>query len=115
MTGVDDSRPLAGIGEIDILTGNGDTDRFTLGDRSQVFYNDGNPDTEGLDDYALITDLTNDDVIQLKGVPDDYVLVENFSIGESTGTGIFLKDTVNELIGLAQGVSGLDLNDFSFV
>lgn len=117
LVGVDDSRPTAGIDERDTLTGNSGADRFILGNASQVFYNDGNASTQGLSDFALITDMTRCDVIQLNGLPDSYVLVEDFTVCQKTGTGIFLKDSVNELIGLVQGFSGLDLygGNFTFL
>ncbi|MGK7892735.1 MAG: calcium-binding protein [Xenococcus sp. (in: cyanobacteria)] len=70
LIGADDSRDdsLAGDGEIDRLTGNQGRDRFVLGDRQEVFYNDDNPNSSGVQDYALITDFqTNVDTIQLKG------------------------------------------------
>jgi hypothetical protein len=73
--------------------------------------------SSGDGDYALITDFTTQDEIQLKGTAADYVLDDSYTIGSSTGTAIFLNETVNELIGFAPGVTGLDLNsnDFTFV
>ena len=90
-----------------------------LGDANNVYYNDGAADTEGLGDYALITDNANKDIIQLKGSSDDYNLVQGFTVDGRTGTGIFFVagQSVNELIGLVEDVAGLELNsnDFKFV
>lgn len=106
-----------GLKEIDALTGGNGSDRFVLGDRNTSYYNDRNSDSQGLRDYALITDFKNSDTVQLRGSASDYVLVNDFRLGITTGTAIFLKDTVNELVGIAEGVSGLTLNSqaFSFV
>lgn len=106
----------SGKDEIDILTGGGKKDTFVLGS-NKVYYDDEDPNTEGLNDYALITDFhKNTDIIQLKGTSDDYMLDPTFGIDDRHGTAIFLKDDVNELIGLAEGVFDLDLNsdDFSY-
>ena len=63
------------VGERDTLTGGADRDTFFLGNVTQVFYDDRNRASVGTGDYALITDFnTNNDVIQLKGTSDNYVL-----------------------------------------
>ena len=102
--------------EIDILTGGKGSDTFVLGDINNIYYDDGNPNTQGLLDYALITDFSNEDIIQLNGKANKYLLDETYSLGGSAGTAIFYKDTINELIGFVEGVTGLNLksNDFSF-
>jgi RTX calcium-binding nonapeptide repeat (4 copies) len=117
LIGVNCKAANPGLKEIDALTGGNGPDRFVLGDRNTSYYNDRNPNTQGLGDYALITDFKNSDTIQLRGSASDYVLVNNFRLGITTGTAIFLKDTVNELVGIAEGASGLTLNSkaFSFV
>ena len=120
LIGVNPVSKLPGFHEIDALTGGNGPDTFALGDFFNVYYDDGDPDTQnqGLRDYALITDLENNDVIVLKGSPEDYFLVDNFILGATTGTGIFLKEEpFDELIGIAEGVAGLNLNsnDFRFV
>ncbi|MGK7898435.1 MAG: calcium-binding protein [Xenococcus sp. (in: cyanobacteria)] len=120
LVGVDDSIGVsnAGLGEIDVLTGDQDQDRFVLGDRDEVFYNDNNPNSSGVQDYARITDFqTNIDTIQLKGSASDYVLDNSFTLNGRSGTGIFLNEENQELIGFAQGVNNLNINsgDFLFV
>lgn len=106
-----------GRSEIDILNGGSGSDRFVLGGINNVYYDNGNPNTQGLGDYALIKDFENVDTIQLKGTSNDYLLNNTFTIGYKTGTAIFLKDNVNELIGFVEGVTDLNLNssNFSFV
>ena len=105
-----------GLGEVDTLTGGKAPDTFVLGDVKNVYYDDHNPSTQGLNDYALITDFSNEDIIQLNGKANKYLLDETYSLGGSAGTAIFYKDTINELIGFVEGVTGLNLksNDFSF-
>ena len=118
LIGVKPTSNLPGFGEIDALTGGKDRDTFVLGNAKKVYYDDGNLGTQGLSDYALITDFKNNDVIQLKGSSDDYLLVDDFKLGATTGTAIFLKEeTFDELIGITEGVFGLNLNsnDFNFV
>jgi Ca2+-binding RTX toxin-like protein len=99
-----------GSGEIDILYGGNGPDTFVLGDAQNVYYT-GN----GLTDYALIKDFSTEDTIQLKG-NISYELSENYSLGGTSGTSIFLAGN-SELIGFVEGVTGLNLasNDFSFV
>ncbi len=119
LIGVDPNSATPGRWEVDVLNGGNGPDTFVLGDAKSIYYNDGNLASEGLSDYALITDNANEDTIQLKGTAADYKLVQGITVNDSIGTGIFLNDgqSVNELIGLVEGVTGLDLNsnDFSFV
>ncbi|MDX2211918.1 MAG: hypothetical protein SFY66_01395 [Oculatellaceae cyanobacterium bins.114] len=110
-----------GVGDVDTLCGGGGQDTFVLGDRSMVFYDDGNSITAGLSDYALIVDFNpGQDKIQLKGS------AENYSVGALpeqlgfAGTGIYYKNTTGtgtpELIGVVAGVSISDFNSgFTFV
>jgi Ca2+-binding RTX toxin-like protein len=119
LVGVQPNISLAGVGEIDTLTGNTNSDRFVLGDASQVYYNDRNATTQGLGDYALITDLnSSEDKIQLKGSAADYQLEASPS-GLPIGTAIFLKNANDpkELIAIVQGSNNLNLTNstFSFV
>lgn len=115
LTGVDPSATHPGYGEIDTLNGGNGKDIFVLGDSNNVYYN--NPDTSGLKDYALIIDYSKNDAIQLNGSPSNYTLAEDVTIGSSTGTGIFSVSEQNDLIGLVEGVTGLELNSsyFNFV
>lgn len=116
LIGVEPNATNPGYREIDTFNGGTGKDIFVLGDNNQVYYN--NPDTEGLKDYVLIEDFRScRDTIQLKGLPRDYMIVEDFTVGSSTGTGIFLVSEQNDLIGLLEGVAGLELNstDFNFV
>ncbi|WP_242055872.1 hypothetical protein [Nostoc flagelliforme] len=80
-----------------------------MGSIDQVYYDNGNPNTQGLGDYALIKDFEKVDTIQLKAASNDYVLNNTFTIGYNAGTAIFLKDNVNELIGFVEGVTNLNL------
>jgi Ca2+-binding RTX toxin-like protein len=123
---------LVGLGEIDILKGEQGRDTFVLGtvlkDGTElIFYNDGNPNTPGINDYGLIADFDSFnnssntfDVIQLSGSINKYVLGASPN-GLPEGTGIFLNDGVTpELIGIVANVSQNDLslsnvNQFTFV
>lgn len=101
-----------GKGQIDVLIGfntfsNGESDRdlFVLGDRERVFYDDGNSNTQGEADFAVIQDFVDrQDAIQLnKDV--DYRL-ENVDVrGAGKGVGIFVDNsgsTADELIGVVE-------------
>ncbi|AFY44861.1 calcium-binding protein [Nostoc sp. PCC 7107] len=108
----------------DSLTGGNNNDLFILGNASAVFYNDGNNTNAGLNDYALITDFSiAEDRIQLRGTASSYLLGTS-PIAGITGTSIYLDSNGNgtfnstdELIAIAQGVSGLNLTAsyFSYV
>ncbi len=81
----------SGKDEVDILIGGGGNNTFVLGS-NKIYYNDGDLFSSGLRDYALIQDFQkNQDIIQLAGKPNDYVLgaspVHNC---RGSGTGIFL-------------------------
>ncbi|GEM_PF-466376 len=116
LIGVDPESAIAGRGEIDTLIGGSGSDTFALGNSTLAFYNDGKPRLAGKQDYALITDFRQNDVIQLHGTAADYTLSTLF--GSLSGTLIALK-TGNqaEWIGVVQGVTGLTLSSgaFSFV
>ncbi|MEA5624999.1 calcium-binding protein [Nostoc sp. UHCC 0251] len=108
---------------IDVLTGGIGADRFVLGGRDSLFavrlYDDRNSLTSGLNDYALITDFQRgEDKIVLAGSASNYVL-QDISLGSVQGTGIFFKESTNELIGLVQNVSAnmlsLSSSNFNFV
>jgi Ca2+-binding RTX toxin-like protein len=142
LIGVDSSSGGAspGRGEQDILTGGAGPDRFILGDRGgvtgpgrdprRIFYDDGDnlfdggnnvfTGMDGVSDFALITDFTAGDTIQLAGAANQYV-IRNVGGSLSRGSaaqdvGIF-KNRVSglapdELIAIVQDVGGaLNLNN----
>ena len=86
----------AGQPVTDIFMGNKGADTFVLGDQAHSFYN-----TAGVGDYALITDLWSEDRIQLHGSAENYVL-GTVPTDLANGTGIFLSNNPNELIGIIQ-------------
>ena len=123
--GVSVNVPGDGKDDIDILTGNRGKDTFVLGsvllDGTQVFlYNDGDVSTVGENDYALIADFENKDIIQLVGEANNYSLGASPE-GLQSGTGIFFNDGATpELIGIVADISVDDLSldnagQFSFV
>ena len=109
---VDPQRDLPGLGDTDIFSGGSESDLFILGDRNKPYYNDGDGNTSGDDDVAILIDFNpNQDVIQLNGSAADYTLVDFAELGENeTGTAIFLNGPTNELIGSINNIGGLDLN-----
>jgi Ca2+-binding RTX toxin-like protein len=106
-----------GIGEIDTLTGGTGADRFILGDVNRSYYDDGNTSTNGVADYALITDFNSaEDAIQLWGATSNYIL-GNSPISGITGQSLFLDkpgSEPDELIAILQGVTGLTLTSAAF-
>ncbi|MBE9213931.1 calcium-binding protein [Plectonema cf. radiosum LEGE 06105] len=126
-----------GFGERDTLTGGRDNDTFVLGlaeangrdengndvvIQDVVLYNNSNIDSNGIGDYALITDfgfvgdgvIRGADKIQLAGSESMYSLGTS-PIDNISGTAIFLNEGQNtsELIALVQEISveTLSLND----
>lgn len=64
-----------GQGEVDILVGGAGNDWFVLGGGQNLsYYDDGDANSEGLDDYALIEDFENGDKILLSSRASRYVL-----------------------------------------
>jgi serralysin len=119
LLGVDPTSLTAGRGEIDTLTHSGQGDRFILGDTNQVYYNDGNSNNRGLNDYAKIVGFSTaaGDVIQLKGKAADYNISAS-PAGVVAGTAIYNNLFGQpELVGVIQNVSGLSLTStyFSYV
>lgn len=113
LIGVDEDVAAPGRGELDVLLGKDNTDLFVLGNEAVAFYNDGDDNRGGKVDYALIEDFQEGDVIQLRGAATDYSL-KAFAQG-ATGTGIYLKTSnKDELIGVVQGVSELNLTSGAF-
>jgi len=110
-----------GQGSIDRLTGGQGADQFSLGDAKGTFYDDGIKTSNGLRDYALITDFNSyEDVIQLSGQASDYVLgVPEVGVN---GIGIYRDSDRNstftssdELIAILQNVQSISLTDTSFL
>ena len=117
LIGVEPMSSRSGFQEVDLLTGGDGADVFVLGDEQQAFYDDGKRGTSGQGDYGLITDFQDGDTIQLHGTADDYVLKPTPQC-LPLGTAIYLDGAgKDELIGILQGVTDLNLdsNFFSFL
>ncbi|MEH2377229.1 calcium-binding protein [Nostoc sp.] len=105
-----------GLGETDNLTGGAGADTFVLGDAENVFYDDNNITNPGFGDLAIINDFdSSQDVIQLKGSSQDYLLQV---VGSNTR--IFsdkLGAEQDEIIGVVLRVVDLtlDSNNFTFL
>ena len=68
LIGVDADNFEVQLGEQDTLVGGLGADRFVLGDKERIYYDDRNSKTEGSTDYALIEDFDSSrDKIQLTG------------------------------------------------
>ena len=107
-----------GVGEVDVLTGGAGQDVFVLGNAQQAFYDDQNSLTDGSIDYAIINDFqAGEDLIQLSGTANDYVLGSTSSAAQiyldSDGSGDF--SNADELIAIVDGVTDLSLTDTSFL
>lgn len=117
LIGVD---PISGLGsgDIDRLSGDLGNDTFVLGGTGQLFYNDGNTASPGVNDFAVIHGFTlGQDTIQLNSTVN-YVLDTNLFSGSTVirvdddGTaGLSQND---EVIGVVKGVTGLTLNGGAF-
>jgi Ca2+-binding RTX toxin-like protein len=103
-------------GAIDTFTGNNGNDLYVLANANSVFYNDGNSNTAGLNDYGLIEDFNkSQDKLQLQGSASKYVLGSS-PVNGVNGTAIYL-DTNNsgtlgpsdELISVVKGVTDFSL------
>jgi hypothetical protein len=77
LSGVDPTATQPGLGEIDFTNGWDNGDRFILGDQSNVYFDDGNPTSDGAADYARVVSFAPSQgaVIQLHGSAGDYRLV----------------------------------------
>jgi Ca2+-binding RTX toxin-like protein len=111
--GVNAAGVTPGKGEVDTLTGGVGKDIFVLGSGSTVYYDDGDAEITGTADYALITDFNPaEDNIQLSGSVNNYRLDNGIS-----GQALYLdvpNSTIDELIAIFQGSSGLDLSQPPF-
>ncbi len=108
LIGVDVAATLPGSNEIDTLRGGANADQFVLGDQQKAFYDDGKQ-AAGRNDYALITDFTKADKIQLHGKRRDYVFEQTLG-NLPRGTGIYLDTETgkNELIGIVQNANNFN-------
>jgi hypothetical protein len=108
-----------GIGEIDNLKGGLGEDTFILGLQNQAYYDDGNPATNGIADYAIINDFNPNegDVIQL-AADYSYLLdtapeLENMPAGTEVkgiyvNNGDGVRQETDELIGIIQSPFALN-------
>lgn len=98
-----------GFDEFDILTGGAGVDQFVLGSNDKPFYT-------GSVDWAEITDFKlEEDYIQLYGKSTDYLL--NTSMFPGSTSIIYQADNTNKLIGVVQGITGLNptVSNFLYV
>ena len=66
---------LPGANTIDFYIGGDGSDVFVLGDANTLFYDDGDANTAGITDYAVIKDFNRfEDSIELTGSSTDYVV-----------------------------------------
>jgi DNA-binding beta-propeller fold protein YncE len=102
-----------GQGEVDTYRGGAGADTFVLGDALAIHYDDGDDQSLGFGDYALIKDfkLNQQDVIRLHGSADFYELgvIQGDTAIFYTGMG-----QTAELIGIVQNVTDLDLTSAAF-
>ncbi|WP_425053528.1 cadherin-like domain-containing protein [Psychromarinibacter sp. S121] len=108
---VDTGDANPGSGEIDVFVGRDGGDTFVFGDSGDAYYG-----TDGDDDYGFVWDfVSGEDHVELWGAASDYVLVED-QAGLTAGTAIYLSDGGStELVGLLNGVYGLDLTSGDFM
>lgn len=120
-----------GRGEIDRLVGGDGADLFSLGFRrtsvnpaeAVVYYNDGDSDTNGDDDFAVLVDFDSaEDTVVLGGDREDYVVGPSPRAFIATGDSIFLDtnknglfDQQDELIAIVKGSRNLNLDNGSFL
>lgn len=104
----------SGVGERDTLIGGAGSDTFYLGD-TNAFYDDRQPKTAGIDDYALITDFDpKEDIINLNGRKNDYAISPS-PVNLPNGSEIYRRyQGKNELIAIAHGNAKLNLNSDYF-
>ncbi|MEL6138161.1 MAG: hypothetical protein AAFR42_12230 [Cyanobacteria bacterium J06628_6] len=110
-----------GRGEQDLLIGGTGPDRFVLANGSGIFYGDGNPNSLGVQDFAIIRGFTPDDQIQLKRGAQ-YRLQPDYTPPASgiTGQGLWInrderRGYTDELIAVIQSGTSLALDSDAFL
>ncbi len=98
--------PALGRGQIDTLTGGNGKDTFLLADSRGNFYDDGSTRSQGLNDYALITDFNAlEDKLQLRNGSQYLYRFANNATEIFLGNGNNSLTNADELIGRLQGVN----------
>ncbi len=117
ISAVDTSQPNPGAGEIDVLIGGAGNDQFIIGSNGAVFYDDGNAQTGGTADYALIWDFDRtQDSVRLAGSAADYSFTTS-PAGLEAGLALYRIESggQNELIAVFRNESDLDLTNPEFI
>lgn len=119
ISGVPANSTTLGRGTIDILTGGAGNDLFVVGDDRGVFYNRGLTNSKGMNDYAVITDFSEGDRIQL--APGEYFLREG-GTSAHPGVGIWFDrngdgqfSAFDELVAVVQGPKTVTMADLVIV
>ena len=100
-----------GAKEVDDLTGGRGKDTFVLGDALEVYYDDGDAQTNGTYDFAVIKDFnSDDDVIRLHGSADLYSL----EVVRGSTAILYTEGQASELVGVVQNVTDLDISSDAF-
>lgn len=105
-----------GVNELDTLIGGTGTDIFTLGDDGQVYYDDKNTFSKGINDFARISGVNvTQDIVKLQGRPHQYSL-NLYQNGSSTYNAEIIYNpgdyVLGELIGVLENVSAnLSISD----
>ncbi|MCH4903933.1 hypothetical protein GSN00_05925, partial [Cylindrospermopsis raciborskii CHAB3438] len=106
--GVNWNSSTPGSSEVDTITGGQGNDRFILGDLNWVGYDNGDTSSAGTADYALITDFTVNDILQIQGTSSNYSLVVS---GSDTQLYLNKPDSEpDELIAILRSTSTLNLS-----
>ena len=103
MIGVNSERRF-GVGELDTLRGGAGEDLFAIGDKFNVYYDDGKANSSGRRDFALIQNFSvSEDTILVNGARENYTFKK-----VNSDTEILLG---NELIAIVQGVNNLSVSN----
>ena len=103
--------------EKDVMTGGSGRDKFILGNENGTLYDDGNANSIGTKNYALITDLnvSQGDTIQLSN--DHSYRLGSAPKGVDSGRALFIDNAAgqkDELIAVIRGSGSLNLNSSTF-